>query len=202
MTLIIKALLLGLSTGIFCLSYCLPVIVPLILAQERQARQTWWLVGKFAAGRLFGYLLFGALVGYLGLKIQSPLIHYLVWWAVIILAVILIFYALGLLKPKSFFCQYFRKTGNPWLLGFLVGLNICPPFLVALTYGFNLANIWQGIILFSSFFVGTTIFLLPVGFLGELSRRDFLRRVGQVAALLSGVVYFGYGVINLVEFYW
>lgn len=201
MTLIIKALLLGLSTGIFCLSYCLPVIIPLVLSQERQARQAWWLIGRFAVGRLLGYLLFGALVGYLGLKIQSPLIHNLVWWAVIILAVILMLYALGLLKPKSFFCQNFRKTGNPWLLGFLVGLNICPPFLVALTYGFNLANVWQGVILFLSFFVGTTVFLLPAGFLGALTRRDFLRRVGQVAAFLAGVIYLIYGIGNLLKVY-
>jgi len=201
MNLIINGLLLGLSTGIFCLSYCLPVIVPLILAQERQAGQAWWLVGRFAAGRLFGYLVFGALVGYLGLKIQSSLIHRLVWWAVIILAVFLILYALGLLKPKSFFCQHFKKIGNPLLFGFLVGLNICPPFLVALSYGFNLASVWQGMILFLSFFVGTTLFLLPAGFLGVLSRRDFLRRVGQVAALLSGVIYLIYGLWNLLRIY-
>lgn len=201
MSFIINGLLLGLATGIFCFSYCLPVIVPLILAQERKTLQTFWLLAKFAGGRLLGYLLFGALVGYLGLKIQNPLVHHLVWWAVITLAALLILYALGLLKPKSFFCQHFKKTGNPWLLGFLVGLNICPPFLVALSYGFNLANVWQGMILFLSFFVGTTVFLLPAGFLGALSRRDFLRRVGQVAALLAGIIYLIYGLGNLLRLY-
>ena len=98
MILIIKALLLGLSTGIFCLSYCLPVIVPLVLSQEQKMRQSFWLVGKFVGGRLLGYLLFGALVGYLGFRVQSKLVHNLVLGALTILAIFLIFYALQSLK--------------------------------------------------------------------------------------------------------
>lgn len=199
MTLIINALLLGLSTGIFCLTYCLPVIVPLVLSKEQKTRESFWLVAKFAAGRLLGYLLFGALVGYLGLKVQSKLVHNLTWLALIILAILLIFYALGFLKQRWSLCHYFKKINQPWLFGFLVGLNICPPFLLALTYSFNLANIWQGMIFFLSFFVGTTLFILPAGFLGTLTHKSFFRQIGQVAALLSGVIYLIYGLTKFMD---
>lgn len=201
MLLIFKALLLGLSTGIFCLSYCLPVIIPLVLSQERKTIQSFWLVAKFAVGRLAGYLLFGALVGYLGFKIESRFVHNLIWLALVILAILLILYAFGFFKQRWSFCVYFRKISPPWLFGFLVGLNICPPFLLALTYGFNLANVWQGIIFFLSFFVGTSVFLLPAGFLSALTHRVLLRQIAQVAAFLSGIIYLIYGVANLIKFY-
>lgn len=199
MNLIINGLILGLSTGIFCLTYCLPVFTPLAMTGKGTMKDGFATLIKFSLGRFFGYLLFGALVGWLGLTIQSPLIHNLIWLAMVILALFMILYSLGILRPQTWFCQYLKKIRIPWLLGFLVGLNICPPFLIALSYGFNLKSILAGIIFFTAFFIGTSLFLIPLSLTGYLGRFKVWRQIATVAGFLVGVTFLIYGVLNLFK---
>jgi len=51
-----QGFLLGLSTGVFCLGYCAPVLVPYVLAEARpQLGVNLGLVGQFLLGRLAAY---------------------------------------------------------------------------------------------------------------------------------------------------
>lgn len=194
---ILNGLLLGLSTGLFCLAYCLPIFGPLLLAEQRSLKNSFaWLI-KFSLGRLIAYCLIGALVGYLGLKIESQLLHNLAWLILIILGLLMIFYALGLLKSKPWFCQSLRKIRLAWLAGFLVGLNICPPFLIALPYAFNLKGTLAGLLFFLMFFLGTTLYLIPATFLGFLTKYQILRQIARISAFLVGLIFFSYGLVNL-----
>ena len=69
---ILKALALGLSSGIFCLGYCYPILGPIMFSSEE--RRGWsraaQSLGLFLAGRLIAYLIFGLLAGLLGQRVQ------------------------------------------------------------------------------------------------------------------------------------
>jgi sulfite exporter TauE/SafE len=195
---LLNGLLLGLSTGLFCLAYCLPVFGPLLLAEKRTLKDSFFLLLKFSLGRLLAYCLFGVLVGYLGLKIESQFIHNLAWLILIVLGLLMIFYALGLIKAQIHLCRFFQKIKIPWLVGFLVGLNICPSFLIALPYVFNLKGVLAGLLFFLMFFLGTTLYLIPATFFGFFSKYRFWRQIARVSAFLVGMIFIGYGVAELL----
>jgi len=51
-----QGMLLGLSTGIFCLITCAPVYVPFVLSEDRKLQQNIMAIGEIAIGRLIAYL--------------------------------------------------------------------------------------------------------------------------------------------------
>ncbi len=191
---IIKGLLLGLSTGIFCLSWCIPVYIPLLLSTQRSKKEIWLAFIKFSLGRLIAYLLFGLIVGYLSSFLTGSIVSKVVSWAIIILAILMIFYALGLAVPKSKFCHVFKKTKVLFWAGFLTGINICPPFLLAVTSGFKTGQVIWGMLYFLAFFIGTSIYLIPITLLGYFSKLKLLNKIATYSAILVGLIFLIYGL--------
>lgn len=194
---LINGLLLGLSTGIFCLSFCIPIYVPLLLVEERKKRRIWWVFLQFTFGRLLAYIIFGAIVGYLGSRLTGETFSKITSLMMLVLAGLLIAYSLGLTIPKSKFCHYFKKIKIPFWLGFFTGINVCPPFLLALTYGFQSGGIISGVLFFTAFFFGTTLYLIPFTFAGLLSQNKILRQMGNVSAFFVGIVFLFLGLKGL-----
>ena len=192
---LIQPFLLGLSVGIFCLSYCVPFIAPYIVSQKRRLKGNFKVILKFLAGRLGGAVLFGAFFGYLGEKINTPVVNSVLMISLILLSLLMIFYALGFFKPKLSFCsgRFFREK-SPLIMGFLMGVNVCPPFLISLTYVFALHSVVKGIIYFVVFFAATSIYTLPLAFLGFLSKMKEFRLIARISALIVGIVFLIYGI--------
>jgi sulfite exporter TauE/SafE len=197
-----KALLLGLSTGLFCAGFCVPLVGPLLLSDEnRSVRRSASRVGLFLAGRLVAYLLFGLVFGALGgalsrvwgiKTILLPLVYG-------ILGVMMIVYAVVQSFPHVGFCRAVSpRIRSGWymaLVGFLAGINLCPPFLLALATVIDIGGALQGALFFLVFFLATSIYLLPLFFVGLVSRFSAVRFAGRVAAVLAGV-YFLYLVAS------
>lgn len=197
---LIQPFLTGLSVGIFCFSYCAPFIAPYLIAEERRARQNFSLILQFIFGRFLGYLLFGAIFGYLGERISSATVNLILIIVMMLMALLMILYALGLMKPKLSFCSAKGfKTRLPVALGFLMGINICPPFLMSLAYVFTLHSALKGIIYFLMFFLGTSLYLLPLVFLGFLNKMKEFRLVARIAALIVGLSFFAYGIYYIIR---
>lgn len=197
---LIQSFLTGLSVGLFCLSYCAPFVAPFLVAEERKTKKNFSLILQFILGRFFGYILFGAIFGYLGEKISSQAVNLILIIALILMSVFLIFYALGLLRPSLSFCAGRTfKNRLPILLGFLMGVNICPPFLMSLAYVFTLHSAARGIIYFLMFFLGTSLYFLPLFFLGFLNKMAEFRLVARIAGLIVGVSFFVYGIYYIIR---
>jgi len=201
---IASGFMLGLTAGPFCLTGCFPVLLSVTLAQGREntASRTWLFVGEFIGGRFIAYLAFGFFIGLLGSHIGG--FSYKVGiYALIILSVILIAYGLGARLPRVGMCEIAGRTAGkkffPFILGGLTGLNVCPPFLLAVTYILQRAITPAfGIFFFMSFFTASTLYILPVGLTGHLSHRELIARVGRVAAVVVGVVFLYRGVSALM----
>ena len=199
---IIQPFLLGISVGIFCFTYCVPFIAPYLVSEERKLGKNFKLILQFIFGRLGGYILFGAIFGYLGERIGNQAMNLILIISLMILSIVLIIYALGFLKPKGIFCsaKYIKFRGkSPILMGFLMGINICPPFLMSLAYVFSLHSAFKVIIYFLMFFLGTTLYFLPVAFLGFLGKMKEFRLIARVAGLIVGFAFLTYGIYYIIR---
>ena len=85
----------------------------------------------------------------------------------------------------------------PPVLGFLTGINPCPPFLLATTYVLDGADPLDGVLLFVAFFAGTSLYMLPLAFVGLLSRYEQIREVARLTAIIVGVVFLLMGISYL-----
>ncbi len=185
----------GLSVGAYCIGVCLPIFVPMILADKQNTRSSLRIVLEFSLGRLLGYLLHGILIGYLGVAIDSSLIHKLVSFATISMGLMMTVYALGFLRWGHAACQvFFGRVKIPILLGFFTGVNICPPFLASLAYVFSLKSVLKAAIYFSTFFLGTSVYIIPLGALGFLSHESTLQKVARVSGVFVGIYFFYIGL--------
>jgi hypothetical protein len=85
----------------------------------------------------------------------------------------------------------------PAAMGFLTGLNLCPPFLAAFTGAVRTESLPQSLAFFAFFFLGTSVFFLPLPFLGALRRFSALRTIGRLTALVMAA-YYGYAGIKFL----
>lgn len=195
-------LLLGLSTGVYCFVYCVPFVAPVMVAEKRSGRENFNVIAKFVLGRLTGYLAFGALVGYLGARLTGLNLEPVTWIALAILSIILILHALGLWQARRLAVCAMIKRFNPeipFLMGMLMGVNACPPFLLSLTYVLTLQSALKGIAYFFMFFIGTTVYFIPLFFLGYLNKIKEFQTVGRISAVIVGFIFLGYSIYNIIK---
>ena len=182
--------------GLFCTTSCLPFIAPYLVAEQRDARATAGTLFQFILGRLGGYILFGAVFGWLGERLTGAAFNLFTIVSLVLLSILLILYAVGLMKPSWSVCGMNSWPGRriPLVMGFLMGVNICPPFLLSVAYVFTLHSMFKGIVYFLVFFAATTLYFLPLFFLGFLSKLNEFRAVARVSAVLVGLLFMAYGI--------
>jgi sulfite exporter TauE/SafE len=201
----IHGFMLGLSAGPLCFTGCFPMLLSVTISEGKTATRgsgAWVFLGKFMGGRFIAYLVFGFFIGLVGAQLGGWG-HWIGTYALIVLSGILIAYGLGVHLPHVGLCRIAGRTaGNrffPYILGGLTGLNVCPPFLLAIAYilqrGVNPAF---GVIFFMAFFLASSLYILPVGFAGYLPHRELIARIGKLATVVVGVVFFYQGIRALM----
>jgi len=198
---ILSALALGISVGTSCVLICAPFYIPYLIIQERKLKINFLDFLELLSGRLGGYLLFGFFVGYLGKRLNVGWVSTLSTVSLGILAFLMILYGLNFFKAKLF-CIPGRIMGSrrikpPFWIGFLTGVNLCPPFLLSLNYVFILGDIAKGLIFFFFFFVATNIYFIPLIFLGKLAFFKEFQVLARWTMLAVSLMFFIYAVYNL-----
>lgn len=201
--------LLGLGTGAVCLAYCGPVIVPFIMGEGKTISGNITSLALFLTGRLLAYLLIGLLVGLLGNTLLQNFADKTVFMGVsyIILASLLIVY--GFYRVREVCLGHStvhlnKHFGNRFPLvvpvfgGLVTGMNFCPPLLLAITNAMETGKLSSSLIFFFMFFLGTTLYFIPIPFIGFFRRQQVLRIIGKFAAMLAGLLYLYKGVAMLL----
>lgn len=201
----IQGFLLGLANGTSCLAYCAPIFLPFLLGEGKTVRRNFPLLLQFLAGRLAGYLLFGIAAWRVGQWLQQSAAHGLFMGATyLVLAVLLLIY--GFSTPQT---RCGTETGGRWfhritgkfpaalpvLFGLLTGLTLCPPFLAAFADASSRPSVSGSLAFFTAFFVGTTLFFIPLPFTGFLRRFNPVRIVGRLACGITGASYVYRGIV-------
>jgi sulfite exporter TauE/SafE len=207
-----EALVLGLATGPVCLASCGPVVLPWMLAQPEGVRAHGRQLSVFLAARLAGYLVFATAAWFAGAALPRS-------WAgrswvfggiELLLAVALIVYAAGWPRRRRAAKassgelvqisdrQNERRLGAV-ALGFLTGINLCPPFLVAGVRAAEQASLIAALAFFVFFFVGTAVWFLPYLSLGLVRRAPAVVTVARMVAVLLACWYLFSGASILME---
>lgn len=189
-----RALLLGLASAPSCATLCLPVMAPLLIASPKPGiRASALALALFATGRLAGYVLVGLLAGLLRAwryPALFPILYLLLGTLVILYGVVQSF-------PGFRICRILRPhtvSGRYHLaLGMLTGLNPCPPFLLATAAAAELGRPLAAILFFVFFFLGTSLWLLPLGLSGVLARFRPVQVAGRILAVIVGLWYIWLG---------
>ena len=200
---IIEGSILGLSTGTICLMTCAPIYLPYLISEDRKLSKSILAVLEISAGRFFSYLAFGAVAGYAGAQISSIDRELFTSIAYILLSVYLVLSAVRTRKKekKCHIPKMARFTKSAFILGILTGVSFCPPFLIALSKAVDLGGAFSGMMLFLGFFFGTSVFLLPLAFVSQLSKITKMKMIAQFASIFIAVWFTFSGVKGLIHTY-
>jgi sulfite exporter TauE/SafE len=200
---------LGLSTGTFCILSCIPVILPFLCSVDFDKKnQHYLLVLLFLAGRLVGYIFVGAVVGYIGNftkdYVNQRIVKYLFAASYLGIGLLMLLSGIWHNFPQLKLCKYFSKAYNHlWgalYFGFFTGLSLCPPFLAAIERVLHTGGVVYGMLYFFLFFVGTSLFFLPLVGIKYLNRfKKEINLIARFTLILIGLYFFLYlGLIGIV----
>lgn len=200
---------LGLSTGVVCLAYCGPVLIPFLMGEGKGVYKNIGSVSLFLLGRLAAYLLVGILAGMVGQVIVQPSASKSVFIGIlyVILSLLMIVYGFHRFREiclgrSKLMVQKSHPHRWPFLIplsgGFVTGLNLCPPFLLAITGAMETGKMAGSVLFFFLFFLGTSVYFIPLPFIGLFRKQQVLRIVGKFAAILAGIIYLYKGIILLI----
>jgi sulfite exporter TauE/SafE len=207
-----EAFMLGLSSGATCITYCAPVLVPYLLGEGKGILRNSVLTAQFLSGRLVGYLLFAIFAWGINRSIMQGVNKpdLIMGPAYIVFSLLLIFY--GFFKTRTSCTTTCTKglhhklmtiwPGSlPLIAGLVTGLSFCPPFLLAFTSAMQKTSLLQSMFFFFAFFLGTSIFFIPLPFSGLFRGFAALGTIGRMAAGLIGVYYLYSGIIMSIGGY-
>jgi sulfite exporter TauE/SafE len=205
------AFFLGLTSGGACLVTCGPLAAAFVAAEGVSLRRSTTLLTVFLSGRLLGYCGWAVLSWLMGRAIIQG-IEGLTAFSVadLVLGAWLIYY--GISRPedsshrncpgsilKSLGSRleshqvFFR--GGVW--GFLSGLQVCPPFFVAIIEAARTGSLGSSLLFFLLFYLGTGVWFIPFPFIGTLGRFRQVAQVARFCALPLGAYYIYSGLISL-----
>ncbi len=206
-TLFFEGALLGLSTGFYCLTACLPLLAPYLMAEGRALwKENLKILLQFLGGRLAAYLLFAVLASLAGQAGKYIMPGWLLPAATA--ACGLTMAALAALRISAGPSACLLKTDlNPFFkrlplaLGFVTGINICPPFAAGLLRLLEIADVPRGVAYFTGFFFSTSLFVSPV-LLGTPWLGPRANDIGRLTLLLAGLWYAALGLTGLLTGQW
>jgi sulfite exporter TauE/SafE len=202
---VIQAALLGLSTGLYCATACFPMLISACFSRAGNGRLAAAKgVGQFLLGRLAAYLVVGAAAGLAGFllgrfHVAADLLVstvYLVSGG--LMAVYGIVESFPHVKACAAMSRGFRTSTYMLVLGFLTGLNLCPPFVLAFSAAADLGGVAKAVLFFLVFFLATSVYMLPFLFSGLAAKRVSVRKAARIVSVAMGAWFVYTGVHRLV----
>lgn len=191
---VVEGFLLGLSSGSYCLFSCSPIAVPLFMDHKMGHKDAINRLLLFLGGRLMGYVMFGfilSLTGALLMGYFDPFIQKRVEaLSLIVAGVILLLPLKKVQKHEGCVMRGIRSSSlSAVVLGLITGLSFCPPFLSAATRIIS-HGVGEGVLYFISFFIGTSLLLLPFGMFSLLGRyQTAIKHMGRYLRLIIGLYF-------------
>ena len=203
----VSAFILGLSSGIACISVCLPGVVPILLGRRSTVAQSARFVAVYLSGRWCAYLIAAELSAVFAAAIYDVVSNKIVMITTqFVLAVIMILFAAGKLSSKCInplkhkrLLTFLKRRDIllPLGLGFITSITLCPPFVSLVIQTVGEQSMARMVLLFTMFFVGTLPYFLPVPLIGLSRRKGVFKIIGHYAAAIMGCVYL-YNAIKLM----
>jgi len=198
------SLILGLSSGSACLATCGMVMFPYLMAGSAGVKRITLDLSLFLITRFVIYFILATLAWYFGQAIFSnPVIRNIVPGILyIVFAIMLVWYSLSKNRNRECPAKIVKTVNNhrlvPVFLGIVNSLGFCPALLIILTKGATQGNIIQSYIAFMAFFIGSSIWFLPLPLAGRIGKKEVLKTIGTLATGLAGIIFMIKGLTNLI----
>jgi sulfite exporter TauE/SafE len=205
-----EALTLGFASGPVCIASCGPVLLPSLAAQAEGWRGTARSLTVFLTGRLAGYLAFAILAFAAGAVIPSQPASRAAFsgWANLVLALALATYAWAPFHlcartavPEPVLVNIGRparsRRAATLTLGFLTGLNLCPPFAAAGLRAAELRSLAGALAFFLLFFLGTAVWFVPALAVSPLRRVPSAATVARFTMAALSLCYAYLAIVTL-----
>ena len=213
MTGLAEALALGFGSGPICVASCGPVLLPWLGAEPRDLGTTGRLLAMFLGGRLAGYLGFGVVAWAAGLAVPVDLrIRTLVFGLSNFGVAAMLGFTAWLPRRR---CAKAPDERSPRLyqigpadrsrppaaltLGFLTGLNLCPPFVAAGVRAAATHSLSAALAFFALFFTGTCVWFLPSLAVSSLRRFSAVPAIARMTMAALAVYYAYLGIVSVTS---
>ena len=105
---LIEGFSLGISTGFYCLGACMPFFIPyLLVGGGGKLKANLNTILEFLLGRMIAYILFAAVISFLGIQFKGYVSPKLIAFALILTSLLMIIFAFIHSMPKLDFCKRF-----------------------------------------------------------------------------------------------
>lgn len=186
---LVRGFILGLSLGGTCLLTCGPVYAPYLMMRKLDPVKSILSILEISLGRLLAYAAVGAIIGWLGLQIDSEQKRVVVAIGYALVAFMLIKSAIQTDKREKgcAVSKWSSFSDRPFLIGLVTGVNLCPPFLGVVTDAAGVSGPMAGMLVFVAFFAGSSIWLLPIVVFGVIGNKKIMRRVALWGSVLVAI---------------
>jgi hypothetical protein len=196
--------ILGLSSGSACLATCGMVMFPYLMAGSAGVKNIAIDLSLFLITRFMVYFILATVSWYFGqaLFTNSLVRNIIPGILYIVFAAMLVWYSIS--KNRSADCPAkIVKTVNnrklvPVMLGLVNSLGFCPALLIILTKGATQNTLAHSYIAFLAFFIGSSVWFLPLPLAGRIHKKEVLKNIGILATGLAGIIFMIKGITNLV----
>ncbi len=202
---ITEGLMLGLSTGAYCVGVCMVFFMPYLLIEGKQnIHENLKNILLFLSGRFIAYIAFAWVMAVVGTTYRELFTVRFSHASLIVASLLMLGYAFIHNFSDSKSCMPYlhklRFMRIPFFLGLFSGLNPCMPFLVGVARLWTLQSVVLGVVLFIAFFFGTSVYMIPLLFVAYLNRIERVRQIGVIVAILSGLWFLVIGISGLINF--
>jgi sulfite exporter TauE/SafE len=198
------SLILGLSSGSACLATCGMVMFPYLMAGSSGVKRIAIDLSLFLFTRFLVYLLLATASWYFGQAFFSnqlvrsfvPGILYMVF------AIMLVWYSISNSRSKDCPAKIVTTVNNkrlvPVFLGIVNSLAFCPALFLIMTKGATQGSLSQSYLAFLAFFLGSSVWFLPLPLAGKIRKKEVLKTIGILATGLAGIIFFIKGITNII----
>jgi sulfite exporter TauE/SafE len=198
------SLILGLSSGTACLATCGMVMFPYLMAGSAGVKRIAIDLSLFLVTRFVIYFVLATLAWRFGQTVFSdPVVKNIVPGILyIVFAVMLVWYSISKNRNPECPVKIVKTINNkkliPILLGLVNSLGFCPALFLILTKGATQGTLVQSYFAFLAFFIGSSLWFLPLPLAGKIQKKEVLKNIGILATGLAGIIFMIKGLTNLI----
>lgn len=199
-----ESLILGLSSGSACLATCGMVMFPYLMAGSADVKRIATDLSLFLFTRLFVYIILATVSWFFGQAVlgNSVVRNVVPGILYIVFAVMLVWYAISNNRTRECPAKIVTTVNNkrlvPVFLGVVNSIGFCPALLIILTKGATQGTLVQSYLSFLAFFIGSSIWFLPLPLAGKIRKKEVLKTIGILATGLAGIIFMIKGITNLI----
>jgi hypothetical protein len=196
--------ILGLSSGSACLVTCGIVMFPYLMARSAGVKRIAADLSVFMLTRLVIYFLLATITWLFGQAVfTKPLMRNVIPGILyIVFAVMLVWYSIGRNRktecPAKIITTVNNKKLVPIFLGVVNSLGFCPALLIILTKGASQSTMVQSYMAFLAFFIGSSLWFLPLPLAGKIRKKQVIETIGILATGLAGTIFIIKGITVLI----